>query len=236
MKRHAKPAPIDENTGKEIENKKDKKQNFKTDQVEEYIDTLHAERPYVEDFTFERRPDESRDKFMKRVEIETHIAVSKSKLEDKHEVPEAQKIRDMIKAKKEKGSGNKKQRLAEKKKKKKAAIKEKKKEKLGDFNEIYSRDKVEFGDVVHAPPVLSVRPKKISNDQGSDKPGSRMPELKEAIHKNIVEASVSLGKSVERQRGKSLKRKELSSGEKIIADVRRNDFINAYRQMKKVKK
>ena len=86
MKRHAKPAPIDEKTGKVTENKKDKKKSFKTEDVEEYIDSLHAKQPYVEDFTFERRPDESRDRFMKRVEIETHVAVSKSKLQDKFEV------------------------------------------------------------------------------------------------------------------------------------------------------
>ena len=46
-------------------------------------------------------------------------------------------------------------------------------------------DKVEFGEVVHAPPMLSVRPKKISNDQGVDKVRKKHVPVLEVKHLNI---------------------------------------------------
>ena len=69
-----------------------------------------------------------------------------------------------------------------------------------------------------------------------------MPELQAAIRRNIREAEGSTtsshaGTSPSPSRpGKKKKKKLLSLGQKIAADTRRNQAIDAYRQMKKNKK
>lgn len=215
-----------------IEKKKtvSEKKKYKQEELEEYIDKLKPEKPYLDSFKFKKEKDETKAKFMRRVEAETNLVVSRAKLLEKHEVSDDKKISIMLHQKK-KGNDKKKLRLAEKKKAKLAALKEKKNEKNTGFNALKDT-KVEFGEVVHAPPVLSHLPKRAKVNH--DKPGMRMPELHEAIKRNMAE-SISNAAVQRRQPGESLKRKSLSSGMQIITDQRREDFINAYRQMKKTK-
>ncbi|XP_005100887.1 coiled-coil domain-containing protein 137 [Aplysia californica] len=210
--------------------KKGKKSKFKQEDVEEYIDNLKPNKPFVEPFQFKRRNDESQAKFMRRVDRETNVVLAKAKIDEQYDVDDEKKIGMMVKAKKSKLNEKKKQRLADKKKLKAEVLKEKKQEKLTGFNAL--QDKVEFGDVVHAPPVLTVRPKKAVDTMGVDKPGLRMPELKEAIIRNMAESANGVDVSLQRQRGQTVKRKALSSGQQVIADARRNEFIEAYRQLK----
>uniref|UniRef100_A0A2C9M769 Uncharacterized protein n=1 Tax=Biomphalaria glabrata TaxID=6526 RepID=A0A2C9M769_BIOGL len=102
------------------------------------------------------------------------------------------------------------------------------------------QDKVEYGDVVHAPPVLSVRPKKALVME-TDRPGLRMPELKAIFEgtKTVdsLKPTPSSSKALrpERKVGKTVKRKSMTVIQKAIADNQRESAIQAYRLMKKKK-
>ncbi|CAL1530803.1 unnamed protein product [Lymnaea stagnalis] len=225
-------------TEKPKESKKIKigKVKISEEAVNKYIDNITPSRPFVENFQFTKNPNETDAKFMKRVNEKTNWVLSKSKIDDMFDISDEKKI--MMKIRTTKGmSEKKKQRLKEKKKKKLEALKEKKEEKKTGFAAL--QDKVEFGEVVHAPPVLSVRPKKaVVTDV--DRPGLRMPELKAAFEgkkeetEKLIKSPNSTAK-LERQVGKSIKRKSLSLRQKAVADAQREKMIEHYRQLKKIK-
>ncbi|KAH9514388.1 hypothetical protein Btru_025077 [Bulinus truncatus] len=202
-----------------------------------YIDNLGPSKPYKEAVSFVQTPEETDTSFLRRVNRETQFEVTKAKIEEKFDVSDEKKL--LMKIKPSKGmSEKKKQRLKEKKEKKLAGVKEKKMEKKTGFAAL--QDKVSFGDVVHAPPVLSVRPKKAEIME-TDRPGLRMPELKAYFDGTKTDdskktaGSSSILPHPERKRGKTVKRKSLTVVQKAIADAQRENVIEAYRLLKKKK-
>ncbi|BFZ18144.1 hypothetical protein BsWGS_21183 [Bradybaena similaris] len=204
--------------------------------VSEFVDSLGPPRAYTEPFSFRKQTSETDAAFMRRVNQEADRALTKTQIDEELQMSDQKKL--LLKLKPKQGmSDKKKQRLKEKKKKKLLANKEKKQEKYLDFGSL--QDNVQFGDVVHAPPVLSVRPKKASGPD-VDRPGQRLPELKavidghasQATHPAITHTGHSVKRKPERPIGKSIKRKVLSNVEQSLADSRRDTFINAYRQRK----
>ncbi|GFS08257.1 coiled-coil domain-containing protein 137-like isoform X2 [Elysia marginata] len=143
--------------------KKDKKgiKSKVSDEVfNDYVDNLKPARPFVESFNFKKKQDETEKQFNRRVEDYASRALAKSKIDDHFDVSDEKKMMQKMMKIKKGMSEKKKQRLKEKKGKKADAVKEKKLEKLQGFEAL--KDKVEFGETVHAPPVLSVRPKKAA--------------------------------------------------------------------------
>ncbi|KAK0056271.1 coiled-coil domain-containing protein 137 [Biomphalaria pfeifferi] len=201
-----------------------------------YIDNLGPRRPYKENFSFEKAPDESYSDFRRRVEEETKSVLLKSEIDNQFDVSDEKQM--LMNMKKKGMSDKKKQRLKEKKEMKSAALKEKKMEKKIEFAAL--QDKVEFGDIVHAPPVLSVRPKK-AQVMDTDRPGLRMPELKAIFEgtKTVdsLKPTPSSSKALrpERKVGKTVKRKSMTVIQKAIADSQRESAIQAYRLLKNIK-
>ncbi|CAG5120194.1 unnamed protein product [Candidula unifasciata] len=227
-----------DNSGKAQQLKKHKKRfmpKISEKDVSDFIDNLQPPRPYTESFTFKKQSQETDSKFMRRVHEETNRALTKTQIDEQLEMSDKRKL--LLKLKPKKGmSDKKKERLKDKKKKKVQAVREKRQEKNLDFGSL--KDSIQFGDVVHAPPVLSVRPKKAAGPE-LDRPGLRMPELKAIIDGHKEQASSAMAKPghsvTEKQTrpvGKSIKRKAMSKVEQHLADVQRDSFISAYRQRK----
>lgn len=181
---------------------------------------------------FKQQQGESHAIFMNRVEstamnaIKEAQMVASMKLKREGEPDDATEI---------KATSKKKERL----KIKKQLQKEKKQAKMEDRKDDYDKfiDKVEFGDIVTAPPILSVRPR---HAQVSDKPAVKNLLLYDMIKKNSENNSGSTTQNKSFASGsatnttdKGTKRKLLSPAQKLKMERERQDVIDLYRKMKK---
>ncbi|GFO39347.1 coiled-coil domain-containing protein 137-like isoform x2 [Plakobranchus ocellatus] len=221
------------NADKNRKDRKDKGQikSKISDQVfDDYVDNLQPVRPFVDPFNFRKKQNETEKQFNRRVDNCANRALTKSKIDDHFDLSDEKKMMQKMTQLKKGMSDKKKQRLKEKKLRKVEALKEKKLEKIKGFDAF--QDKVEFGETVHAPPTLTVRPKKAIISEDVDRPGRRMPELQAMIAAN-VQASKEQHSQISRKLGRSLKRKNLTMNQKNQADSKREMVIEAYRQMKR---
>ncbi|KAK7507875.1 hypothetical protein BaRGS_00000840 [Batillaria attramentaria] len=115
----------------------------------------------------------------------------------------------------------------EKKQMKKAKLREKKEDKQGDFKKF--QDKVEFGEVVNAPPTLSVLPR---HAKVTEKPWVKSLLANDIVRDNATQnASCSMKSSG--NLGKGTKRKLMSPAQQERMDLERQRAISVYRQLKK---
>lgn len=140
---------------------------------------------------FEQKPNESDNKFLKRVEKMTKERIQQSKFEDKWNVdimPDLETgATKMVsrdddsekKRKKRKKVGEDGEELPKKINRKKA-MKLKRKEKLAEKMDDFAHlsDRVQFGDVVERPPEIRAAPKKAPIDSSHSKPGRKSLLLK----------------------------------------------------------
>lgn len=137
---------------------------------------------------FNQRPDETTHVFWNRVNKETHHFLNETKFEDKFgvlikrndetgeiegvEKPPKDEIDELLKLQKKhanSGKKKKKKNILEpkltKSQKRKAKLNSKKEKKLQDNIDEFKnyKDDIKFGEIVHAPPDLKVRPKKSEN-------------------------------------------------------------------------
>ncbi|RUS88944.1 hypothetical protein EGW08_003280 [Elysia chlorotica] len=217
-----KPREMNSATG----GKKGSKSKISNEVFNDYVDNLQPARPFVAPFNFKKKTNETLKQFNQRVDNCANRALVKSKIDDHFDMSDEKKMLQKMTKLKKGMSEKKKQRLKEKKEKKAGAIKEKKLEKLQGFEAL--KDKVEFGETVHAPPLLTVIPKKAVASQDVDRPGRRMPELQAMIAANVRESE-----QLTRQPGQTVKRRDLSVFQQREADTKREMAIQAYRLMKK---
>ncbi|XP_071107269.1 coiled-coil domain-containing protein 137-like isoform X2 [Haliotis cracherodii] len=128
-----------------------------------------------------------------------------------------------------------KMRSKEHKQKHKEKKKEKDREKERDFSQF--KDEVQFGEVVHAPPTLSVLPRKAHTEQGVPRPGKKSLLLKDIITSNSSHSqqTPSGGKGGRRELGQTVKRKTLSMAQQHIMDFEREKAVQLYRELKNKK-
>ncbi|PVD38528.1 hypothetical protein C0Q70_01144 [Pomacea canaliculata] len=163
---------------------------------------------------FQKEKGETNKAFMNRVNMETKEVIKESQLEKKYRID-----RTSSSHKEDEGKSKKKEKLKLRKQAKKEREKEKKQAKTEDFDKF--QDKVEFGEVVHAPPIIKTLPRKANQ---SDKPWVKSLLLKD----NLLENSAS-----SHQLGKCNLRKNLSPGQQLKMDSLRQSVIDLYRQNKK---
>ncbi|XP_067671262.1 coiled-coil domain-containing protein 137-like [Haliotis asinina] len=128
-----------------------------------------------------------------------------------------------------------KMRSKEHKQKHKEKKKEKDREKERDFSQF--KDDVQFGDIVHAPPSLSVLPRKAHTEQGIPRPGKKSLLLKEVFTSNssYSQHMTSGGHRGQRELGQTVKRKNLSMAQQHIMDHEREKAVQLYRELKNKK-
>ncbi|XP_015590660.1 coiled-coil domain-containing protein 137 isoform X2 [Cephus cinctus] len=198
---------------------------------------------------FSQRPGEDGRAFLSRVSKETQAFLQETKFEKKYGVEvkrnlETGKIEGLTETpkneldelaklqmkhkntkKKKKVSENEvKLTKAQKRKQKLEAKKEKKLQDNIDEFKIFE-DKVEFGDIVHAPPELRIRPGKMEQIN-SAKSGKKDLLLNSLFKKDTVSSSKS--NTVDR----TGKRKDLPAAERRILDKQQSEVIAAYRKLK----
>ncbi|XP_012271705.1 coiled-coil domain-containing protein 137 [Orussus abietinus] len=200
---------------------------------------------------FIQKVGESNESFMHRVSRETHAFVNETAFEKKYnveverdpgsgtvvgvkkcpkdELEELAKLKmkhkNIGKKKKKKGNSEDSVKLtkAQKKKKKEEEKKIKKLQQKEDDKERVT-EKVKFGEVVHAPPNLTVRPKK-AKDKTTNKPGKKDLLLNALVQTKAVSPK-------HRQVDKKGKLKNLSAGERRQLEKERSDAIAAYKRLK----
>ncbi|XP_046576168.1 coiled-coil domain-containing protein 137-like isoform X2 [Haliotis rubra] len=125
-----------------------------------------------------------------------------------------------------------KMRSKEHKQKHKEKKKEKDREKERDFSQF--KDDVQFGDIVHAPPSLSVLPCKAHTEQGIPRPGKKSLLLKEVFTSNssYSQQTPPGGQGGRRELGQTVKRKNLSMAQQHIMDHEREKAVQLYRELK----
>ncbi|KAK7111779.1 coiled-coil domain-containing protein 137-like [Littorina saxatilis] len=193
--------------------------------------TEGAERTMTEIPKFLQKKGETQHAFMRRVDATTLMTIKESQIE-----AGLKREADPLTDEKEEKSSKKKERLKLKKEAKKQKEKEKKEDRKDDFHQF--KDKVEFGEVVHGPPSLSVRPKHAVKQ---DKPAVKSLLLYDIMKKNTSQNSDQGDKPPPKAKmakspkavGKGTKRKLLSPLQQAKMDRERQDAIDLYRQMKK---
>ncbi|KAK2576335.1 hypothetical protein KPH14_005696 [Odynerus spinipes] len=203
---------------------------------------------------FQQKPGESNNRFLHRVSQETHAFINETAFEKKYNVvvdrnPETGEVEGLSKhpkdeldelerlrakhknIKKKKKSKEKEGEVnltkSQKRKQKMQMKKKKKEEESVDYFETL-QDEVKFGETVHAPPQLIVRPKK-ANIENTSKPGKKNLLLHSLLSKNdpANNNSTKLG-SIDR----SGKRKNLPASERRQLEKEQSNVIAAYRQLK----
>lgn len=204
---------------------------------------------------FDQRPGESTESFMHRVNRETHQFLNETTFEKKYNVeikrnPETGDVEGVSKAPKDeidelmklkmkhKNIGKKKKKKAtevepkltkvQKRKRKLDMKKEKKMQDSIDEFKVF-REKVEFGDVAHAPPNLKLRPIKSKDGQ----PGERRLLL-HSLFPNTAKTDSTKAKSVPIDM--TGRRRDLPSAERRILEKQQSDVIAAYRLLKTTQK
>ncbi|KAK0081173.1 hypothetical protein PV325_012636 [Microctonus aethiopoides] len=194
---------------------------------------------------FNQKPGENKRVFWNRVNRETQHFINETTFEKKYDVqikrdPESgevmgvekrakDEIDELMKLKmKHKNVGKKKKKIIEpklskaQKKKQKLDIKKAKKSQndVDEFKPV--RERVEFGDIVHAPPELNVKPSKA--DKIINKPANKNLLLYSLLQKDGNHNSKPIDKTG--------KRKHLPAAERRILDQQQNDVIEAYKLLK----
>ncbi|XP_043280540.1 coiled-coil domain-containing protein 137 [Venturia canescens] len=204
---------------------------------------------------FNQNPGESNSDFWNRVNRETHLFLNETTFEKKYNVeikrnPETGDIEGVQKAPKDEidelmklqmkykniGKKKKKKNLKSseiepkltKVQKRKLKLKMRKEKKDQDkIDNSYSiREKIEFGDIAHAPPDLKLKPLKPRED--------RMPGKKDLLLNSLLTSNHS-PKETKTGRikiDKTGKRKDLPSAERRILEKQQSDVIAAYRLLK----
>lgn len=203
---------------------------------------------------FQQKPGESNNKFLYRVSQETHAFINETAFEKKYnvlikrntetgeveglskqpkdELDELEKLRAKhknIKKKKKvkEGEGDMNPTKSQKRRQKLQIKKKKKEEDLIDNFQTF-QDEVQFGETVHAPPVLITKPRKAVVAD-SVKPGKRNLLLNSLFAKNDSSNNNST-KSVIIDR--SGKRKNLPASERRQLEKEQSSIIAVYRQLK----
>ncbi|WAQ96455.1 CC137-like protein [Mya arenaria] len=235
---HAKHAMSETKLKKKKTLKKKRKRGKLSDEL---LKEGATSRPMARIPRFEQGKFEKDGDFIRRVEMETHRVIMRSKMENKYKVDlmEDQNNITNLKMKKRPTSENKKQRSRDKKQKKKEAKQEKKIDKQIGFSGL--TDRVSFGEVAMEPPTLTARPRKANSDNEKPRPGKRSLLLKEMMggpssSKDPEPSSqphLAVPKtSSQRQPGQTLKRKFLSPVQQQITDYQRQNAISMYRQIR----
>ncbi|OAD53393.1 hypothetical protein WN48_10271 [Eufriesea mexicana] len=234
--------------------KKKKKKNALISVGENYSKRLHPKaRPEKVVPMFQQRPGESEEEFLYRVNRDTHAFINESAFERKYSVQvnrnpttgvieglskceqtELDKIemlrakhKNIKKKKKKKDMDKPKMTKAEKKKQKLKLKKQKQmEEKTDDFDSF--KDEVQFGEVVHEPPQLKIRPRN-ANTISTSKPGKKELLLHSMLQKG-EKSKANSKKSI--SINKSGKRKNLPIGERRQLEKQQSDVIAAYRMLK----
>ncbi|XP_043257218.1 coiled-coil domain-containing protein 137 isoform X1 [Colletes gigas] len=201
---------------------------------------------------FQQRPGETTERFLHRVQRETHAFLNETAFEKKYDVqvtrnPETGRIEGLtkcnlteldiierlrakhknIKKKKKKDNDEIKLTKSQKKKEKLQLKKERKKAEGTDEFENF-KDQVKFGEVNHEPPRLKVKPKAADSTSGL-KPGKKDLLLHSLLRKTAT-PKTDFKKAVSINR--SGKRKNLPVGERRQLEKDQNDVVVAYRKMK----
>ncbi|XP_064617659.1 coiled-coil domain-containing protein 137-like [Liolophura sinensis] len=208
----------------DVRNLSSKKRNRKRHFVEQNYVHPGMTKPMEAVPKFKKRNNESDYKFMSRVERETQAVLQQSKLEDKFKVKFERNAKGEIVVQKKGPSKRKKQRMKERKQKKKEQKQEKSIEKKLEFDAL--TDKVQFGEIVSQPPVLTAKPWK-SQTLGHTKPGQRSLLLKEIMSDQLGSTS-----STKRKIGETVKRKHLTPAQQVVTDLERQNAIDMYRHLK----
>ncbi|XP_033335918.2 coiled-coil domain-containing protein 137 [Megalopta genalis] len=199
---------------------------------------------------FKQRPNENEYQFLHRVNTVTHNFINETAFEKKFgvqvnrnpetgnvegiskcEMTELDKI-DMLRAKhknikkkKKKGVTEVKMTKSQKRREKLKSKKERKEqENAKDFGDM--KDQVKFGEVVHEPPQIKIRPK-AADSTISSKPGKKNLLL-HSLLKNS-EKKISGSKKALNRTGKL---RNLPIGERRQLEKDQNDIIEAYRRLK----
>lgn len=200
---------------------------------------------------FAQKPNESGAAFVNRVNSEAQAFVNETIFEDKYGVevkrnPDTGNIEGLSKRSKDeidelmrlkakhKNTSKKKKKKTEpvvklsKAQKRKKKLDTKKAKKLQDDIDEFKvfRETVQFGDVVHAPPELKIRPKK-ADASTTEKPGRRNLLLDSLFKSN--------NKAGDNAVNRSGKRKDLPVGERRQLEERQKEAIVAYRLLKSQK-
>ncbi|XP_014213619.1 coiled-coil domain-containing protein 137 [Copidosoma floridanum] len=202
---------------------------------------------------FNQRPDESPEKFYHRISRETEAFVKETQFETKYNVdvkrnPETGEIKGVDKRfkdnidkiedlkKKHKNVGKRKKltdadghpKLTKAQKKKQKVLEKKQEdEEILDFDRF--KDKVEFGDIVHAPPELKL-PRNVNkiNNKVSIAEKNKNLLLNSLLQENQSLKNHSITKPINR----TGKRKNLPIGERRQLEKQQKDVVSAYRQLK----
>lgn len=192
-----------------IKKKKKKKKNNLISVGKQESKPLHPKaRPEKVVPIFQQRPGETEQRFLHRVNRDTQVFINEFTFEKKYDVqvnrnPETGKIEGVskceqteldkiemlksnhknIKRKKKNSDINKVKMTKTEKKKEKLKLKKEKQmeEKLDEFDNF--KDQVEFGEVVHEPPQLKIKPKN-ANAINTSKPGKKNLLLYSMLKKN----------------------------------------------------
>ncbi|XP_060827167.1 coiled-coil domain-containing protein 137 [Bombus pascuorum] len=202
---------------------------------------------------FQQRPGESESRFLHRVNRDTHAFINETAFEKKYSVqvnrnPDTGKIeglskcekteideiemlrgkhKNIKKKKKEKDTDKPKMSKSEKRREKLKSKKQKQmEEKVDEFDSF--KDQVKFGEVVHEPPQLKVRPKHADNIS-TFKPGKKKLLLHSILKKN---EKTKMGTKKTTAIDRSGKRKNLPVGERRQLEKQQTDIIAAYRMLK----
>lgn len=203
---------------------------------------------------FRQRPGESEQQFLYRVNRDTQAFINETAFERKFSVqvnrnPETGKIEglskceqsemekiEMLRAKHKNIKKKKKKKNTadapkmSKSEKRKEKLKLKKQKQLEENVDEFDRfkDRVEFGEIVHEPPQLNVRPKN-ADAISTSKPGKKRLLLHSMLKSGEKLKAVSKeSKSISR----TGKRKNLPVGERRQLEKQQSDIIVAYRRLK----
>ncbi|XP_063961980.1 coiled-coil domain-containing protein 137-like [Lytechinus pictus] len=231
------------NSMKQGNNQKEKHITKKKRKAEESIEEKEGDDDRMKKKKFERRPWESDMQFITRVDRIAQSIVNKEKMEiiktggDKDMAPKKltkEKERKLKRIKKTAAEAKRKKQ-EEQEEYTKAARNE---EMLESLEKEMMKDKVEFGEVAMAPPILTKAPRK---SQDAAKPGQR-----ELLLKGLVSMPQSGSKSTQQHQKKAgrggpdtssvqkkgKRRKDMSALEKERFDQTRSSVIEAYRKQK----
>lgn len=180
---------------------------------------------------FNQRKGEAEHHFLHRIERLCQNVVNESKFEKKFGVEvcrnsetgaiEVKKCSDLERGKKKKKSSSSNEKNNINRAKYKKAVKQlsKLERRESDFGHL--NDEVKFGEVVHQPPSLKVLPRKASANSSERKPGQ-----KDLILKRLLNPSTSVTTAAPR------KWKDMSDGDKMRMEQRREEAVKAYKMLK----
>ena len=236
-----------------VKNKKKNRKNALISVGEQNSKPLHPKaKPDKVVPIFRQKAGESKEQFLHRVDRDTHAFLKETQFEKKYGVlvnrnPKTGNIEGVTKCSKDELDNIKKLKVKDKdtkKKKKKKAVEkpkmtkaQKRKEKLklkkeklkeNEVDEFESlKDEVEFGEIVHEPPQIKVRPKKADSSSAA-KPGKKDLLLHSVLKKSKAPKMNTKKVSID----KSGKRKNLPIGERRQLEKQQSDIIATYRKLK----